>query len=316
MSASPCKLFKCQGKRGCLCIKVASPKKEEWVQVNASSSIKLSPKPRKSPANSTNSSPASASSRLKGSGGFNKSQDPPVSSIPVPQVEQESLSKSLTEDVAAAIIEAGEAESSESSPQAEESLPPTASPSASSADTTPATNSFPASSSVRIRYNHYDKSFALIGGLVTKDEIDKEYSLSFVFKEAKLHVSAINPSSGTHGYEDDQQLPPFVTETDEAFDFTGLDTGIDYWIFVEESVEERAKAKAAQHAAYEAANARREAEEVAGDEGEKDGLDGFGGEDKANCSCIEGNPCVSKYNCKDWNNRFEVAKNNGWKGHS
>jgi hypothetical protein len=32
------------------------------------------------------------------------------------------------------------------------------------------------------------------------------------------------------------------------------------------------------------------------------------------CSCIEGNPCLDKYNCKDWENRYVVAKNNGWKG--
>ena len=32
------------------------------------------------------------------------------------------------------------------------------------------------------------------------------------------------------------------------------------------------------------------------------------------CSCIEGNPCVDAYCCKDWKNRFEVAKKHGWKG--
>ena len=70
------------------------------------------------------------------------------------------------------------------------------------------------------------------------------------------------------------------------------------------------------------------------------------GEDKASCSCIEGNPCMSAYNSKvshrtaatlngtpprftslhtrshsglrwqDWHNRFDVAKRNGWKGFS
>ena len=30
------------------------------------------------------------------------------------------------------------------------------------------------------------------------------------------------------------------------------------------------------------------------------------------CSCLEGNPCVDEYHCKDWKNRFEVAKKNGW----
>jgi hypothetical protein len=34
------------------------------------------------------------------------------------------------------------------------------------------------------------------------------------------------------------------------------------------------------------------------------------------CSCLFGNPCADKYVCADWNNRFEVATKNGWKGHS
>ena len=34
------------------------------------------------------------------------------------------------------------------------------------------------------------------------------------------------------------------------------------------------------------------------------------------CSCIEGNPRADAYCCKDWKNRFEVAKKNGWKGFS
>jgi len=40
------------------------------------------------------------------------------------------------------------------------------------------------------------------------------------------------------------------------------------------------------------------------------------GEDKASCSCLHGNPCMSKYNCANWQNRFFIAKANGWKGHS
>ena len=36
--------------------------------------------------------------------------------------------------------------------------------------------------------------------------------------------------------------------------------------------------------------------------------DSAAGEDKASCSCLWGNPCVSEYNCKDWANRFAVAK--------
>ena len=38
------------------------------------------------------------------------------------------------------------------------------------------------------------------------------------------------------------------------------------------------------------------------------------GEDASSCSCIFGNPCASAYNCSDWANRFQKAKQNGWKG--
>ena len=34
---------------------------------------------------------------------------------------------------------------------------------------------------------------------------------------------------------------------------------------------------------------------------------GADGEDSASCSCLEGNPCISQYNCRDWKNREAVA---------
>jgi hypothetical protein len=38
------------------------------------------------------------------------------------------------------------------------------------------------------------------------------------------------------------------------------------------------------------------------------------GEDRASCSCIKGNLCTSAYNCRDWASRFDVARQNGWRG--
>ena len=38
------------------------------------------------------------------------------------------------------------------------------------------------------------------------------------------------------------------------------------------------------------------------------------GEDASGCSCVWGNPCAAPHCCKDWKNRFEIAKKNGWKG--
>lgn len=39
-----------------------------------------------------------------------------------------------------------------------------------------------------------------------------------------------------------------------------------------------------------------------------------GGGRQEGCSCLYGNPCVDQYICKDWDNRYAVAKKNGWKG--
>jgi hypothetical protein len=38
------------------------------------------------------------------------------------------------------------------------------------------------------------------------------------------------------------------------------------------------------------------------------------GRDVEGCSCLYGNPCMDQYICRDWDNRFAVSKNNGWKG--
>ena len=38
------------------------------------------------------------------------------------------------------------------------------------------------------------------------------------------------------------------------------------------------------------------------------GVDAGGGDDSSSCSCVYGNPCAVSYCCKDWANRFEVAK--------
>ena len=39
-----------------------------------------------------------------------------------------------------------------------------------------------------------------------------------------------------------------------------------------------------------------------------------GNERKEGCSCIYGNPCQDQYVCLNWAKRFDVAKENGWKG--
>ena len=82
----------------------------------------------------------------------------------------------------------------------------------------------------------------------------------------------------------------------------GLQVGAEYWCEVEEDPEEAGK----ERKGYTAPTAD-DSIRGAGGGGEQ-------GEDSSSCSCIEGNPCAVKYNCKDWNNREEVARKHGWKG--
>ena len=81
----------------------------------------------------------------------------------------------------------------------------------------------------------------------------------------------------------------------------GLEVGKEYFCDVEEDPEEAKK----ERKAYKAQTTDNT---VSTNDG------GAQGEDSASCSCIEGNPCAVKCNCKNWNGRFEVAKANGWKG--
>lgn len=52
------------------------------------------------------------------------------------------------------------------------------------------------------------------------------------------------------------------------------------------------------------------------EEGDEEAISTSMGEDSSTCSCLFGNPCQSAYSCNNWPNRFEIAKQNGWKGHS
>ena len=73
-----------------------------------------------------------------------------------------------------------------------------------------------------------------------------------------------------------------------------------YHVHVTQNAEQEAKDKEETRARYAAAVAERAAGATKGPKMES-------------CSCIEGNPCMDKYGCLDWNNRFDVATKNGWK---
>lgn len=91
--------------------------------------------------------------------------------------------------------------------------------------------------------------------------------------------------------------------------FTGLTPGSTYWIGILEDAEEAAASEARSAAAYAAREAARASKPAP-----LPGGDGIVRERLESCSCIEGNPCMDAYGCKDWNNRYEVAKAHGWRG--
>ena len=151
---------------------------------------------------------------------------------------------------------------------------------------------------VHVRYNHYNKVFPINDGKLSLGVIDEELALSFVFVNCKIHLCPA---------EDDGKnaptSPKFLKEEGHPVVFVGLETTRTYWAVVEEDAKESA-ASAARQSIYVASAAKH-----AGG-----GDDGIVRERVENCSCIEGNPCAQPYGCKDWANRFALAKAHGWKG--
>jgi hypothetical protein len=151
---------------------------------------------------------------------------------------------------------------------------------------------------VHVRYNHYNKVFSIIDGKLSAEAIDEELALSFVFVNCKIHLCPA---------EDDGKnaptSPKFLKEENNPVVFVGLEANRTYWAVVQEDPIESA-ASAARQSIYVASAAKH-----AGG-----GDDGLVRDRIENCSCIEGNPCAQPYGCKDWANRFALAKAHGWKG--
>ena len=151
---------------------------------------------------------------------------------------------------------------------------------------------------VIIRYNHYKTPFPIQDGKLAASVIDDKFCISFAFPDSRLHLSTqANPEWGT---EDPME------KEDPVGTFVQLKTTNEYWVMVEEDAEAAAASELKQQEFIKRAeNERKEAEK------EKCSLVK---EKMEGCSCIEGNPCIDKYGCKDWKNRLEVAKKHGWKG--
>lgn len=192
-------------------------------------------------------------------------------------------------------------------------------------------------------YGHYKHAFEARGpfGAVRWADIDAEFALSFVFQgsfspQVRLFPPGTNSSSdeastplvpaavGAPGPKGDDGLVD--RSLDEVFFFVGprpawAAEGADgatngaegaangvvaEGCFVVQVVEDPAFADQGDGGGIQFVGG-------GGGEGWRSGEDGGrrGGE---GCSCLYGNPCVDQYVCKDWANRMDVARKNGFKG--
>ena len=152
---------------------------------------------------------------------------------------------------------------------------------------------------VVIRYQMYDEKFPVVDGCLSVAKLDEDYCLSDVMPGCKLELVTC-PLAKKYELEAANEEVPYVKQSDDGSKFVGMNTLEEYWVVVYENEEQRKKDMAK-------VRARIEADGIAKKEGPR----------AVGCSCIEGNPCTegNKYNCKNWEMRFAIAKEHGWKGH-
>lgn len=160
---------------------------------------------------------------------------------------------------------------------------------------------------VKLIYERYDEEFAIVNGTTTQENIDEEYCLSFVMPDCHIHLSKHEPAVKRE-LEANGELNELYIHEDPPGTYHGLRNNEVYYVYVEQEALQFARdQERMKHVAASMEGAVQKDEN--GDIIKPD--DGRGME---SCSCIYGNPCVDEYGCKDWTNRYAVAKKNGWKG--
>jgi len=165
---------------------------------------------------------------------------------------------------------------------------------------------------VKVRYNHYNKDFSVVEGKLNWEHVDDEYAISFVFKgnwECHLVHEAtsekILPDGGAL-YTEMRKDPDGFDPDEEEEKVCGFFSGLT--VATSDGKQKEYVLRVREDEALEALKPKTtyKAPDNVIQKGPK----------MESCSCIEGNPCVDAYCCKDWKNRFEVAKKHGWKGFS
>lgn len=159
---------------------------------------------------------------------------------------------------------------------------------------------------VKLLYEQYNEEFPIVNGSTTQANIDDVYCLSFVMPGCLIHLSVHNPQE-KRKRENEGIIDLFLPE-DPRGTYHGLVDDQIYYVYVEQEAEQLAR---------DQEKMRRIAAEMEGSvQRDKDGeiIKPDDGRNMESCSCIYGNPCVDEYGCKDWSNRYAIAKQNGWKG--
>uniref|UniRef100_A0A7S4C7B3 Uncharacterized protein n=1 Tax=Eutreptiella gymnastica TaxID=73025 RepID=A0A7S4C7B3_9EUGL len=183
----------------------------------------------------------------------------------------------------------------ESSPKSSSSVTPVQAPSAQVLPAVPsptqeASSKDSTTGTISVKFSAYEGEFSLKDGKVTAAVLDDEFAISFAFSE-KVVMRMLMPD----GTEQCRGLKDT---------FSGLVPGTTYQMECDEDDE--------------VLEAEGESQGIAWGVGKQSGIagmatnDGSGAGgiplgDKANCSCLEGNPCASPENCRDWKNRESVA---------
>ncbi|KAF0722582.1 hypothetical protein Ae201684P_013995 [Aphanomyces euteiches] len=158
---------------------------------------------------------------------------------------------------------------------------------------------------VVLKYEMYSESFVIEKGSMTGTAIDEAYCLSFVMPNCRIHLSMHEPAMKL-ALESQGDTDNVFLHEEPPGTYHGLQVDQTYYVYIEQEADQLAWDQA--HMREIALTMEGAAEDSKRKADKKDDGRGF-----ESCSCIEGNPCVDEYGCKDWHNRFAIAAKHGWK---
>lgn len=163
-------------------------------------------------------------------------------------------------------------------------------------------------SEIKVHYSHYKTAFPTRNGVVRWPSIDDEYAISFIFKGDFAKRVRAFPPGVTSANAEEAPLLVMAVGHEGVDDFGDRNASLDevYWLGLREDFEGKYTLEVDEDVEAGLGVATREGPLVLSS---GDNLP-LGARKTEGCSCLFGNPCQDKYVCKDWNNRFEVAKRN------